>query len=162
MSTTADYEWWKVLVQAVGYVGGWIAVVIGWRVTWGHHVRREARKELRDLIDRLVDLTHEIERVSIDLLASDPEKADGTRSLHIRNDISRLSRALSRLKTDREFDCTMEVIALRQSVTGGDFDSKSRRALDCDADALKHISVASLNLVDKMESEYSRLMAAAK
>lgn len=159
MSQPVDYEWWKIVVQIAGYVGGWIAIVIGWKVSWGQNLKRELRKERRDLIDRLVQLSHEIERSSIDLLSSAPRDGDEARALHIRNDISRLSRAVSRLKTECGFDCTSEVIAFRQTVTGGQLDSAERKALEPDASDLRAIGIASLNLVDKMEAEHSRLSA---
>jgi hypothetical protein len=153
----SDYEALKIGIQVVGYVGGWIAIVIGWRVSWAQNLKREERKELRELTDRLIELCHDVEHRSIDFLSSEPGGEDRQDQLHIRNDLSRLSRALSRLKTDSGFDCTAYMVAYRQAITGGAFDSSDRAALPLDSPDLTRIAVASLNLVDQMEAEYGRV-----
>lgn len=158
MSSCFDYESAKLIVQVVGYIGGWVAIVIGWKVSWGQALKREERKELRDLVDRLILLCHATEKASIDFLTKDLSTDNGSAAHHIRGDLSRLSRALSRLKTERGFDCTSEVVAFRRAITGGEFESASRKAIDRDSEALRGVTVASLNLVDKIESEYSRLI----
>jgi hypothetical protein len=152
-----DWELWKVVLQGVGYIGGWVAIVIGWKVSWGHHLKREERKDFRDAIDRLVDQVEETERQSIDFLTAESDSKDEKIALQIRNNISRLSRSLSRLKTHRRLDCTSQVILFRQAITGGDLDSRGRKPLMGDSEQLKGIGAASHNLIDQMEMEYVRL-----
>jgi hypothetical protein len=155
-----DYDFWRFVVQIIGYVGGWGLIVTGWIVTSRQSLERERRKELRARIDEFIEDIEEIEKNAIAFYQSEPgsEKVgEPTSKMAIVGAVGKLSRGLQRLKKAQNVNAVTQIIRFRKSITGGDFDSKDRHARDNTDPVLHTISVSALELVEQLESEYDRI-----
>lgn len=156
----STFEWIKVGLQAVGYLGGWALIVGGWVFTSRDSLKRERRKELRARIDGFIEVIEEIEKNALAYYktpAGADAPSDSPNQAWLVSALGRLSRGLSRLKKAQNVNVVAQIVRFRQSVTSGDFDSKERLARKDTDPVLHKISVSALELIEHLESEYDRI-----
>lgn len=132
--------------------------LIGWIIVERYARAREVRSDLRLLSQSVVE---SIDRIAIEsfefysLDGRDPKAS--ALSLSIKSKIQTLSSHLTTLRTGgMRIETDSELVALRQEITGGAFESALRPP--CEPDSTKMLQIRSVceNLKSKVESEFYR------
>lgn len=130
--------------------------MLGWFVVSRQHNQRERRKEVRELV-RLVEqrvddiLDQAAEYYSLD--GKDP-KCPALAS-KMRFGLSAIGQLLKRLRAaGLEPAANDELIAFRQAVTGGNFETVARQRQDSGGAVLAESSASGFALVSKLEENY--------
>ncbi|BAK76766.1 hypothetical protein NH8B_1951 [Pseudogulbenkiania sp. NH8B] len=118
-------EWFKTLAP----LGSWGLVVLGWMIVRGDNNRRERRKELRVIVDSVIEHLDALEQKTHDYFTSEPSTATDRVAQEIKSLLKVIACDLSSLKTEEPLlDCNLQIIRLRRRITSGEFDSASRVA----------------------------------
>jgi hypothetical protein len=152
-SKEANSNWhWMDTATAFAPAVSWLLVILGWWVVSRDHNNRERRKEVRGQIEGLIRDIREIEMKTYDYL---PTTADSNVSrslgLRLKSDLQRLSLALVRLAKVEEIDVKDEMTALRQAITGHEFDSRARQPCDLDSGWALEVQTTANKLIDDLE-----------
>jgi hypothetical protein len=133
----------------------WGLVILGWIIVSRGNDKRERRKEIRSQLDKLARELRDLEqeaRVHFLAPGSDPEAR--AREVSLRWRVKNAIRLMDRLALG-EIKCESDKkSALRQAVTGGDFDSPERVASEATAPKLQAISEAVAEIVDALEKSF--------
>jgi hypothetical protein len=114
---TVNWDFWRTIVQAVGYAVTWLIVVYGWRVTNRHNHDRDLRKDLREQIDLVGELVRQVEGDLVCLLSRRYQRM-GASYWTVYFDVQRISAAVCRNPLLRESNVVDALIAYRIAVTG--------------------------------------------
>jgi hypothetical protein len=133
-----------------------VVTLVGWAVINGQNNRRERRKELRDLIRQVEQRVDSILDNAASYFALDGSALASRELEHkIRSGFSGTSQLLSRLKAAGWNHKTQEeFIAFKQAVTGGQFESTSRKKSDASGALLAESATAGFAFVSKLEENY--------
>jgi hypothetical protein len=157
--TGCEIDWARVasVLKALGPIGSWILIIIGWKVVSRDHNQREDRKDVRALINNLGTLVRAIEEKAHRYYLQGGATAGAqTLSMEIRRDFKRLAGDLGRLKKlCGSVDFKFDLIAFRQAVSGGDFDVKKRSACTPDSTKLSDVSSAADSLLSILEDGFT-------
>lgn len=140
---------------------GYVALVIsilGWGVTHVLSARREVRKERRVEVDSICKIVSELLAMS-QIYYAESESSVKSRLLasEIRFEIQRICKRVERLqKRCPEFAMDAALDNLMESITGGDFDSAKRAALELGSSILVDIENACHFAIDSLEDGFSR------
>jgi hypothetical protein len=119
------------LSKALSGPVSWVLVAIGWHVVSKGNDKRERRKEIRSLIDRVRDTATGLEALANEYYQKAPSDAVHI-GWNIKRDLARLAGHLTALealcKKKPRFDFDGQQLALKQAITGGDFESSARTA----------------------------------
>ncbi len=130
--------------------------IVGWWVVSVQNDRRERRKEIRELIKQVEQRVESIVATTTEYYAldgKDPKCAE--LSAKIRYNISALDPLRKRIKSaGLECDVVGEIVIFKQSVTGGQFESPSRKKLPGGNANVSESATAGFDLVDKFEKSY--------
>lgn len=133
-----------------------VLTIIGWWVVSRQNDRRERRKEIRELIKQVeqrVDIIIATTTEYYVLDGKDPKCAE--LATKIRYNISALDPLRKRINAaGLECDTVGEIILFKQSVTGGQFETASRKKLLSGHASMSESATAGFDLVDKFEKSY--------
>ena len=148
-------EWFQML-QAVNPVVTWCLVVAGWAVVRHDNNKRENRKELRGKLDVLINDVRLLEEKAHDYYMKDSTHEDiPLLTLDIKRRQQSIEKRLAMLKkTNEGFQGTDESTALAKTVTGGNFEERTRKKIAADNRKLLEISGAALEFIEYLESEF--------
>lgn len=129
-------------IESWSPIVSWLLVIAGWRFVSRDQSLRENRKDTRAQIDRIDLLLSKIEASAHDYFCrSANDDACVGLAITLKRDIQRLGGQLALVRSgDDEYE--KPFIALRQAITGDDFDSPSRRTRLADSIKLHEISQA--------------------
>jgi hypothetical protein len=151
-------DWAKVgsILQSIGPAISWVLVILGWWIVSRGHNRREDRKEVRAALTHIADLIRTVEENSHHYLVSSTSSPENrTLSIAIKRDLKRLAGDLQRFEESCEgAQCRLELIAFRQAVTGGEFDSKKRAVCAPDSVKLAEVSSGADDLLAVLEGAF--------
>jgi hypothetical protein len=151
-------DWTKVgsVLQSIAPAISWILVIVGWGIVSRGHNKREDRKEARASLIQLGDLVRKIEENAHQYLVSSAASAESrTLSIAIKRDLKRLAGDLQRFaESCNGVQYRLELIAFRQAVTGGEFDSKKRTACGADSVKLAEVSTGADDLLAALEGAF--------
>lgn len=153
-------DWPKVgsILQSIAPAISWVLVIVGWGIVSRGHNRREDRKEARASLIHIGDLIRKIEENShLYLVSSASSPESRTLSIAIKRDLKRLAGDLQRFEESCEgIQYRLDLIAFRQAVTGGEFDSKKRSVCGSDSVKLAEVSSAADDLLAALEAAFVR------
>lgn len=131
-------------LQTLAPLGSWILVIAGWYVVSKGHNKREARKEIKATLDGAVARSERIAELAQDYYASDPGFENAKRAGRIRSELKTLATEVHILRSASEakIDANHALIALRQAITGGEFDSSNRAAEPPESEVFAEIDEA--------------------
>jgi DNA repair ATPase RecN len=129
---------------------------VGWYVVWRQNGKRETRKEARSLIDSIEKRIAEIESIAYKYYKTEPDKSlDLAASIKI--ELHRLADSLVVLaRLNSKFTVSDQLIHFRQSITGGDFESRERLVRQSSDPLLQEITLAATQLSDEIESIFGQ------
>ena len=118
--------------------------------------KRERRKDVRELVVSLDQLLFDVLKNWQEYSSLDGDKPEALiLSARIKSQVSSVPQLLHRISlAGLKLNLDNELILLRQQVTGGDFDSKTRKATDFSEDRSSMISLASLSILRCVEERY--------
>lgn len=149
---------WLETFRTIAPVGSWVLVIIGWRIVLKDHDKREIRKEIKALIDSAIAKVDTLEDHAVEYFST----TDGGRGSAIAASIrSNLSSIATDIKHVREaskglIDGESQLIALRQAITSGDFDSASRVAIPESDEMFEDIRSAILAFRSHLQGAFLR------
>jgi hypothetical protein len=156
MSTAVNWDFWRTLVQAVGYAVTWVIVIYGWRVTSRHNNERDLRKDLREQIDLLGELIRQVESDVVCLLWR-RDRGTGTTYWTVYFGVQRISAAVCRHPVLRESPVIGALIAYRIAVTDralpGPANTQPAQAIE---ELLQDVSSKGNELIKSLEALYFR------
>ena len=133
-----------------------LITILGWWIVSRQNDRRERRKEVRELIKQAelrVDVVLSLAMEFYALAGKDPKCAE--LAAKIRYNLGTLDPLRRRLDANGlKCDALTEIIAFKQSITGGDFESLARKKLLQNSHLLLEASAAGFALIDKLETAY--------
>lgn len=118
------------LLQSFAPAVSWILVIIGWCIVRRDNNRREARKEVKTLVDQAISRSEDICEMARSYFET-PESAESYKqSARIKAGLKTLGTEVNTLRetTGSAVDAQKAMISLRKATTGGEFDSASRQA----------------------------------
>ncbi len=150
-----DWEFYKLIIQGVGYAVTWIIVFVGWQVAHSQNAKRDQRKELRDQVDLLTQHIRTVESDVVTYLTS----IDETTSVSywaIYFGVQRINSSITRIDCFSEKYVIDALIDFRKAVTSKAISGpNSTKPVDQDLDeALKEVSRKSNGLIQVMEARY--------
>jgi len=135
---------------------GWLLVIVGWIVVWRGQNWQQHRREVRELIAKIGETSHSVEEKAqryLTLPGDDKEAA--TLAVAIKRDFKHLSGQLRRLQlTWPSVSYLDRLIEFRQTVTGGDFETRDRQALDVNSIRAFDASTAADELLGELEQQF--------
>jgi hypothetical protein len=133
-----------------------VLTIIGWLVVSRQNDKRERRKEIRELIKQIeqrVDTIIGATTQYYSLHGKDSKCAE--LSTKIRHNISALDPLRKRIElAGLRCKIVTEILAFKQKVTGGQFESVDRKKLPVNDPYLSEVATAGFELVDKFEKSY--------
>lgn len=144
----------KLGAQVVGTVVTWLLVFGGWYVSNNQNAKRDARKELRERIDSLIQEIWAIEDLSIEYLSEAVNDKDAPSYWSIISKLARLTSALSSLTTTHNIDVQAKVVAFRQAITKTAISGPKRKTLQPNDPLLGKISAAANQLADSLDRTF--------
>ncbi len=137
----------------------WFLVVAGWLFVSWNNDRRARRIEIRSLVNEAIALTQEMERCAH---AYWMKKGDESNSQHLGVEIirglNRLARIINTLKRHNDaFGVDDKMKIFRQSITLGDFDSKTRLAVFAGDKRISDITEAAFDLTEEIEKRFEQI-----
>jgi hypothetical protein len=138
---------------------GWLLILYGWNLTNKHNNKRESRKELRSELDRIVS---ELEMLKEKTFQYYTTSARGSEKLAFEIKTSQqtlLAKIENLSKRHPEFSLNNCLVQFIDVVTGGDFESKTRkkRTYTNKRDTLlQEISLSTTNLITSLESDFCK------
>jgi hypothetical protein len=138
-------------------------VIVGWRVAEYYARRRETRNDLRAAVASFSEAIDEVRQAAVTFygLAGNQPQAVSL-STAIKSKIAALSTHLAVLKDAGLNIDTVELLKrFRQSVTGGDFDSLARQALQPNSQALIKMASDGQELTRAVQTEMLRFLLPA-
>jgi len=73
----SSLEWLKISIQSLGYIIGWVIVVVGWNVNNAQNRSRDERRDLRDRVNEIAELIRDVESDVVALLTVNEPNAAG-------------------------------------------------------------------------------------
>lgn len=130
--------------------------MIGWVIVSRQHDRRERRKEIRDLIKLIEVRIDDVLKSATEYYALDGKDSKCQAiAFKIRYGINGLDPLQKRLKAaGLAVKISPEIIAFRQAVTGGSFESSVRKKSDANGSIVAEAAAAGFELVAKLEETY--------
>jgi hypothetical protein len=144
----------KLVVQGIGAVITWALVFGGWAVSNCQNARRDARKELRERIDSLIQEAREIEDLSITYLTALTESKDIPSYWSIISRLARLTSSVSSLKVTHKIDAQNACITLRQAITRKAIQGTNRITVPPSDPVLGKISASTNALADALDKAF--------
>lgn len=141
----------KLIVQVVLAVVTWALVFGGWWVNNWQNAKRDARKELRERIDNLIDEAWSIEDLCIVYLTSTTDAKDVPSYWSIISKLARLTSAVSSLKHTHRIDAQAACVNFRQAITRKAIQGPTRLTLPSSDPMLGKISAAANLLADALD-----------
>lgn len=137
--------------------GSWLIAVAGWGVSNRSANKREHRKEVRTEIDACAKMAYEVLGMVREYLTTDPtDEKCGMLGAKIRFDLQRLLSRVERLESRLpDFAVCQAAGKLLDSITGGDFDSNSRKKLNPHSNQLIAIEADVHQLIEELENGFA-------
>lgn len=133
-----------------------IITILGWWIVSRQNDRRERRKEVRELVkqaEQRVDAVLSLAMEFYALPGKDPRCAE--LAAKIRYNLGTLDPLRQRLDANGlKCDAVSEIIAFKQSITGGEFESQARKKLAQNSHFLVEAAATGFALIDKFERAY--------
>ncbi len=133
-----------------------IVTIFGWWLVSRQNDRRERRKEVRELVgkaEQRVDMALGLATEFYALSGKDPRCAE--LAAKIRYNLGTLDPLRQRLDANGlKCEALSEIIALKQSLTGGEFESLGREKLPQNSHLLVDAAATGFALIDKFEQAY--------
>ncbi|WP_155740175.1 hypothetical protein [Burkholderia territorii] len=151
------------------FAGQWLLIVIGWLVVNKQTNSRERRKEIRSTIDSIEKLILEIEVAARNYYKLEESTEDAqNQALQIKASFRTLSARIKLLRTysririlkfwKNKFSISdTKLIDFRSAVTGGEFESSSRKAYAANHRVFSEISAAAGSLIDHLNEFYANI-----
>ena len=117
----------------------WLITVLGWIVNNHHANTREARKEYRSSLNNLETDVDRLLNSYLIYLTENAATENEQARISIYSDLNRLERHVEFLKADVGLELMDKFVDLYEAITGGDFESKSRKLANAGRD---HIHAA--------------------
>lgn len=134
---------------------GAAVIAVGWWVTYKQICQNETRKELRAALDNIIISIHKIQSNSIKFYASEVNPKSIQLGFEIRSSLIRLTAKVERLgKRFNEFEDNGCLIQFLEVITGGDFESSSRKKIAYSDSALMVVSISANELIMALEEKY--------
>jgi len=137
----------------IGPAIGWLVLIAGWFVVSLGNDKRETRKEMRALLNVIHDTVAKLECQAY-LYYQKAHEESREIGMNIRRDFGRLGDMVATLKKAVSFDVNAELVAFRQKVTGGDFESAARQSRVPTDYFFPEVSAAALALTGKLEEVF--------
>lgn len=133
-----------------------IVTILGWWIVSRQNDRRERRKEVRELIKQVeqrVDVVLGLAMEFYGIPGKDQRCAE--LAAKIRYNLSSLDPLRQRLDSNGlKCEAVQEIIAFRQSITGGEFESAQRKKLASSSHLFTEAAATGFALIDKLEHAY--------
>ena len=156
--TQTAYSWLKdyqPLITIGISVIGWLLISYGWYITNKHNNKRESRKELRSELDRIVS---ELEMLREKALQYYTTSARGSEKLAFEIKTSQetlLVKIQDLSKRHPEFSCN-DLVDFIDVVTGGDFESKTRKKITYADRGMAEIYLSTTQLIISLNSDFRK------
>ncbi len=117
-------DWVKALIPAIS----WLFVIKGWSVVIKDNDRRELRKEVRGLIDGVLDRLDKLEDQALRYYTQTDGVSGTALGALIRTALKQIGVDCKNIKdaTSGEINCDQLIVKLRQAVTSNTFDGVAR------------------------------------
>lgn len=147
------------VIQTIAPLGSWILVIAGWYVVNKGNNKREARKEIKAMLDAALARTDRIAELAQDYYASEPGAENSKRAARIRSDLKTLATEVSNLRSasSNHIDANRALITLRQAITGGKFDSADRPAEGPESEVFEEINDAVVGFHRRLTTAFTTL-----
>lgn len=130
-----------------------LSVAIGWIVVHKLSEQRERRKEVRALLDKLMERLKVLEK---DVICFHTHPTfDYSKSREITSEMDRIETKVTRIPYFNQDDLVPTLIAYRQSITSKNFDKSSFQTLAQDSELIENIREQSLDFEDALEVQYA-------
>lgn len=118
-------------IPALAQFGSWGLVILGWAVVRRDNNRREKRKEIKAVVDSAIDRSERLQDLGRRYYVSPMSSQSDEQAARIKSEVKKLGTELQilHLVTDGKITASRAMIALRQRITGGSFDSAQRQPL---------------------------------
>lgn len=158
-ASTVNWDFWRTIVQAVGYAVTWLIVVCGWRVTNRHNHDRDLRKDLREQIDLVGELVRQVEGDLVCLLSRRDQRM-GASYWTVYFGVQRIGAAVCRNPLLRESNVVDTLIAYRIAVTSRALPGPATIYISDEVeDVLKLVSSKGNDLMKALDGYYFRRYA---
>jgi hypothetical protein len=145
----------QTIIQATLQGVTWVLIVLGWMVVNHQNNKRETRKEARSMSDLAKIATKKISSLSEKYLTTVQE--DEQLSLEIKSELELLEVELERFPDfSKESPLMTKFSAFADSITGGEFEAKNRRADAQDADSVRKVRRSRTDLLSEIENQFSK------
>lgn len=150
-------EFNNVTLKDLMIMGAWLLTIIGWGVTSSQASDRERRKETRTEVDACCTMIAKLlEKVKKYYLTDADDLANKSLGAEIKFDLKRLILRAERIELKHnKFRVIVACGDYLDSVTGEDFETKSRPLYSLDSDRIITIEMATHELMEKFERGFN-------
>ncbi len=155
---TASFDWIKLLQGLSGPVS-WALVIVGWFIVSRDHNRRVRRSEIRKVMDEMNVLIMQIESIARGYWLTDGA-ADTAKmaALNLKRQLKHLANKKNILqRTNEGFKLENSMKLFRQALTLGDFESRTRKALQDNDPRFDEINNFGVEFIDNIEASFERI-----
>lgn len=151
-------DWVKALIPVVS----WWLVIRGWEIARADNDRRELRKEVRGLIDSVLDQMDRLEEQSHRYFTDTDSVSGAALGASIRSGLKQVGVDCRYIKdaSSGSINCDQLVVALRQAITSSSFDSASRTPISEEDLIFEQIRAAILDLRSYLQGRFLTLYKA--
>lgn len=155
-------EWLQVIFEClriVAPIGSLILVIIGWHFVRADNNKREDRRELRSLLDSIIEDIEKLQAKGFEYYLSGPEDANAVMlQIQLKTGLELLQGRISTIRRlhSKYFIHPEDFVALNRNLTGGDFESSQRVKRPPTDSKFLEIALSSKQLTLYLESEYSK------
>jgi hypothetical protein len=148
---------WIEVLKAVGPVGSWILVIVGWAIVKSDNNARQQRKEIRERLDSLIYLITDIEKDSFEYYLLDAQEAKSAGlAVSLKAKLRKLATDIHILcDINPSYHCSSKLIDFRQSISANDFETLSRLKLSRHHRRFSEISSAAVDLISSLEQVFT-------
>ncbi len=147
------------LLQSFAPAVSWILVIVGWSIVRHDNNRREARKEVKTLVDQAISRSEDICEMARSYFEAPVSAESHKQSARIKAGLKTLGTEINTLRetTSSAVDAQKAMISLRKATTGGDFDSAARQAALHTDPIFDEIDEALITFHRKLTESFCRL-----
>lgn len=135
-----------------------LLILAGWLWVSRDNDKREKRKELRALLNKIRECCYQVEAKAIDYYLHDPGEGAGSAlaAMRLKAEIGRLALDCSHVNTMSGVSLDASVQDLRMAITGNGLDDATRKKREIQEPVFTQITQAVLVLIEDMEQAFSR------
>jgi len=146
------------LFKTIAPIGSWVLVIAGWFIVRRDQNRRELRKEVRALIDSVLDQVDTLEDDATTYFTTTDGSSGSGMGAAIRSSLKSIGVDVKHVydASKGKIDAQEHLISLRKAITAGDFDSAARVAVADDHSIFDDIRSEVLSFRGHLQGSFIR------